>query len=147
MGRHRSLNDALNLTPEKIAFINGKDSPDAPASQIDSPTTAALPSSTASSQRQLNSRRSKETQPTNSRLKKRTQDDSNSANSHPQELDLPHHEHYRVPITTRLLPSTADALRKAYLERKIQRRPLATQQEIIEAALQAWLREHAFLTD
>jgi hypothetical protein len=50
-----------------------------------------------------------------------------------------------VPVTTRVRPETANALRRAYLEQKLAQRTPATQQEIIEEALTAWLRQHRFL--
>jgi hypothetical protein len=50
-----------------------------------------------------------------------------------------------VPVTTRVRPETASALRRAYLEQKLAQRTPATQQEIIEEALTAWLRQHRFL--
>ncbi len=51
-----------------------------------------------------------------------------------------------VPVTTRVRLETANALRRAYLEQKLAQRTPATQQEIIEEALTAWLRQHRFLT-
>jgi hypothetical protein len=50
-----------------------------------------------------------------------------------------------VAITTRLQARTADALRRAYLEQKLNRLEPATQQEIIELAVQQWLRANSFL--
>lgn len=47
-----------------------------------------------------------------------------------------------VPVTTRIRPATANALRRAYLEQKLAHRTPATQQEIIEEALVAWLEQH-----
>jgi len=50
-----------------------------------------------------------------------------------------------VPLTSRLQPKTADALKRAYLEQKLKGRLPATQQEIIEAALQTWLKKEGYL--
>ena len=50
-----------------------------------------------------------------------------------------------VPLTTRIRPETANALRRAYLEQKLAHRTPATQQEIIEAALTTWLQQNGFL--
>lgn len=52
-----------------------------------------------------------------------------------------------VPLTTRIRPLTANALRRAHLEQKLAGRLPATQQEIIEEALTVWLREHGFLVE
>ena len=50
-----------------------------------------------------------------------------------------------VPLTTRISEQTADALRRAYLQQKLNRRLPDTQQEIIEAAICQWLGDHGFL--
>ena len=50
-----------------------------------------------------------------------------------------------VPLTTRIGQQTADALRRAYLQQKLNRRLPDTQQEIVEAALRQWLSEHGLL--
>lgn len=54
---------------------------------------------------------------------------------------------YLVAITTRLKSKTADALRRAHLEQKLHRHKPDTQQDIIEAAVQHWLIQHAFLDE
>ena len=50
-----------------------------------------------------------------------------------------------VPLTTRIGPQTAESLRRAYLQQKLSGRLPDTQQEIVEAALRQWLRDHGFL--
>lgn len=50
-----------------------------------------------------------------------------------------------VSVTTRLEQRTADALRRAHLEQKLKNVRPATQQEIIEIAVQAWLKENSYL--
>lgn len=130
----RGLSEALDLTPEKVAFIRqertvgSEVAPDAtnpdqlehrgegtkaevasPAPVTSQRTAQALPEKAASSR------------PVG-----------------PHNLAL-------VPLTTRLQPATAAALRRAYLERKINGEAQATQQEIVEEALQDWLRSTGFL--
>ena len=51
-----------------------------------------------------------------------------------------------VGLTTRLSPATAESLRRAVLEQRLQRRRPHTQQEIVEAAVSHWLRANGFLT-
>ena len=51
-----------------------------------------------------------------------------------------------VGLTTRLSPATAESLRRAVLEQRLQRRRPHTQQEIVEAAVRHWLRANGFLT-
>jgi len=47
-----------------------------------------------------------------------------------------------VPITIRFRQSTAEALRRASLERRLSGMSPATQQEIVEAAVSDWLRDN-----
>ena len=51
----------------------------------------------------------------------------------------------RVPLTTRLQPRTAHALRRAHLEQRLNGLLPATQQEIVEAAVYEWLRQHGYI--
>lgn len=50
-----------------------------------------------------------------------------------------------VPLTTRLQPKTAEMLRRACLEQKLAGKRPHSQQEIVELATQAWLRENGYL--
>ncbi len=50
-----------------------------------------------------------------------------------------------VPITVRLRPQIAGALKRASLERELQGEELHTQQEIVSRALEPWLRNEGFL--
>jgi hypothetical protein len=50
-----------------------------------------------------------------------------------------------VPLTTRLSPSTAAALKRAGLEQKLYGRQPGTVQEIAEEAIVEWLREQGYL--
>jgi hypothetical protein len=56
----------------------------------------------------------------------------------------PLNDDYLVAVTTRFRARTAEALRRAHLEQKLKRCEPTTQQEIIELAVQEWLRRHAF---
>lgn len=49
------------------------------------------------------------------------------------------------PLTTRLHPNTSNALKRAYLERKLAGIVPNTQQEIVEAALDDWLVAHGYM--
>ncbi|MFO0912753.1 MAG: hypothetical protein U0795_07335 [Pirellulales bacterium] len=51
----------------------------------------------------------------------------------------------RVPLTTRLHPATADALRRANLEQRLKRVRPATQQEIVESAVKDWLKRNGYV--
>ena len=50
-----------------------------------------------------------------------------------------------VPLTTRLQPSTAAALKRAGLEQKLRGQNPATVQEIVEIAVSEWLEQNSFL--
>lgn len=50
-----------------------------------------------------------------------------------------------IPVTVRLRPEIAGALKRASLERQLQGDELYTQQDIVEQALEPWLREEGYL--
>lgn len=50
-----------------------------------------------------------------------------------------------IPVTVRLRPEVAGALKRASLERQLTGEELFTQQEIVEQALEPWLREEGYL--
>jgi hypothetical protein len=52
----------------------------------------------------------------------------------------------RVPLTTRIRQDLAAALKRASLERQLAGVEPNSVQEILEAALEPWLREHGFLS-
>lgn len=56
-------------------------------------------------------------------------------------------ESWKVPITTKLQYATVQALRRAYLEQKLSHSSPDTQQEIVEVAVQEWLKKHGFLSE
>lgn len=116
----------MDVTPEKLAFIKG--TPPS-ASQLTSQATTEESSSAVAKQPAV-------TVPSRAVAKERER-------ARPGDTSLV--GDLLVPLTTRLQPKTADALRRAYLEQKLTRRQPDTQQEIVEAALQGWLRKEGFL--
>src|SRR5262245_19337517 len=56
-------------------------------------------------------------------------------------------ESWKVPVTIKLKYVTAQALKRAYLEQKLRHARPDTQQEIVEAAVQSWLRHNGYFTD
>lgn len=50
-----------------------------------------------------------------------------------------------VPVTTKLQPNVAKALRRATLEQRLKGEHPATQQDIVDAALTAWLSRHGYI--
>jgi hypothetical protein len=51
----------------------------------------------------------------------------------------------RVGLTTRIRTDFAEALKRASLERQLKRVKPNTQQDILEEALEPWLRKHGYL--
>ncbi len=50
-----------------------------------------------------------------------------------------------VPVTVRLQPHIAGALKRASLERELSGEAMHTQQEIVSRALEPWLKQEGFL--
>jgi hypothetical protein len=147
MVERRGMGQALALTPEKMAFIQGGaetvEPPAAPLHQADAKNAIGrqarqpriAPQSVASDETSASPPR-----PRRSRA---------SADLRTNVADLGESDGFYgpllVPLTTRLQPKTADALRRACLEQKLARRTPNTQQEIVELAVAQWLKEHRFL--
>ena len=51
----------------------------------------------------------------------------------------------RSPLTTRLRKDMADALKRASLERQLKGETPSAVQDILEAALEPWLKSHGYL--
>lgn len=52
----------------------------------------------------------------------------------------------RVPVTTRARPEVASALKRASLTRQLEGAEPFYVQDIMEAALESWLRQHGYIT-
>jgi hypothetical protein len=50
-----------------------------------------------------------------------------------------------IPVTVRLRPEIAGALKRASLERQLAGEATFTQQDLVEQLLEPWLRDHGFL--
>jgi hypothetical protein len=143
MAKHRSLSNAL-LSPEKMAFITGQEGNQASNAQDLQPpvqsNAVVVPVVELAAEASSDS---PETPPVKKPSVKRAQpiEDRPAART----TTLPANDDYLVAITTRLQARTAEALRRAYLEQKLNRREPATQQEIIELAVQQWLCKSGFL--
>lgn len=128
MPKHRSM--AAALSPEMLGFIRDGNSGVKPQERLIAAETAMLaPPASDNTSRAAN------------RMSKSTVAPLPSAPmSHQTQIP-----ELLVPLTTRLRASTAEALRRAYLEQRLHRRAPATQQEIVEAALAAWLAANGYL--
>jgi len=140
MPERRSLSSAMELTPEKLAFIQGKqvekERPLAtPPSQPVAPVNVT--ESRNASDDAAEARRSPVRSPTVRRTMRPR------VNREP--VPVPNLDHLRVGVTVRIHPEIANALRRAHLEQKIRRQSPGTQQEIVEVALSDWLERNGFL--
>lgn len=133
MAERRVMGAALAISPEKLAFIQGasgdtKSEPPPARRQTPPPATT---DSVAEPQ---------EAAPKRSRRRPVAPDRHS-----PTPKARPFISQILIPLTTRLQPDTASALRRACLEQKLAGRQPATQQEIVEAAVHAWLTAESYL--
>ena len=135
MVEKRSLGNALELSPEKLAFIHPakaqpsviKSEPEGAPEPEPEQTPEESDQTTELKTRSVAKRRGRAHRPI------------------PGVDELSMLPEPWIPLTTRLRPLTADALRRAHLEQRLKRMRPATQQEIVEAAVSAWLTDHDYL--
>ena len=146
----RSLDTALAMTPSKMAFIQGdstvnsqsvvpaKERPEEQTAEVRDPQIAH-PSldiehpATEPAQREKLS----------GRTPKRQGKGQDSQDFDDAMLGM---ANLLVPLTTRLQPRTAAVLKRAGLEQKLRGKKPSTVQEIVEIAIQQWLREASYLS-
>ena len=142
----RSLGDALAMTPDKLAFIQG-----ANAAQEAKPTqTVELPKAVSSTEEPITltevveaDRNEVQTErPAARSPRKQSRERDYSEFNDEAMLSM---ANLLVPLTTRLQPRTAAALKRAGLEQKLRGRKPSTVQEIAEEAIQLWLRNAKYL--
>lgn len=140
MAERRSL--AMSLTPEKMAFIHGAPVAASPVAEpvraaAEVPVTSTEPPPAPADR----SVEQEELRTTRRRTTRRATRPSiqESMQAYPGLANL------LVPLTTRLQPSTAAALKRAGLEQKLRGEQPATVQEIAEEAIQEWLKENGYL--
>ena len=143
MANRKSMNDALTLSPDKLAFIHGgkaaNESGNEPvlAKVVEVPATSGEAGHPEPESPPVPAVRRGRKPRTASQEVELSRDFS----------DQPSFEGYQpiwVPLTTRLSPATAEGLRRAALELRLQRRKPHTQQEIVEAAIRHWLKTNGF---
>lgn len=149
MVERRGLGAAMTMTPEKIAFIKGGPAVKPVVAAEPVPTeippvvaeAAVVPATAEPSADFVETPRPRPNRPSRAR-------EAAPARSRPREDPEQGGGFYGqilVPLTTRLHPRTADALRRACLEQKLARQSPNTQQEIVELALKRWLSDNDFL--
>lgn len=141
MADRRSMADALSLTPETISFIQG-----APATKPHlNPKEKRQPSDKPRTRTKARAPRDDDAEIADVFVQPaRSRNDNPSATRQHQNGNAAV-AHILVPLTTRLQYGTASILRRACLEQKLNGARPATQQEILEAAVQDWLRRNGYL--
>ena len=152
MTQRRSLTDALELTPDKVAFING--------SPGDQPRPAAVldnsPSIVPAMEELQEVVPAEDSKPTTNVVFEpaRGQRHRNSATDHSAATinkALENHGagmtlgNVLVALTTRLDQETALALKRASLEQRLRGLSPATVQEIVKQSVTYWLQSHGYL--
>lgn len=138
----RSLNAALAMTPDAMAFIKGAEAPVAEVTPV--PKIEPAPVVQATQPQIVGPEPTGSPQPQTVRTKpnRRTK---RLAESEFEDSSMMGMANLLVPLTTRLQPKTAMALKRAGLEQKLRGRKPSTVQEIVEEAVQQWLDDTGYL--
>ena len=139
MGERRSIGAAMELTPEQKAFVQ---------TGATGPKTTTPTKSTTEPQRETDlqiSDKSADTTQHERRVRR-----SRSRRQAPGLLPSNNEgllvvTNLLMQLTTRLHPTTYAALKRAGLEQKLYGRSPAMVQEIVEEAIQRWLRDYGYL--
>ncbi|WP_437191004.1 hypothetical protein [Planctomicrobium sp. SH527] len=145
MVNRRSLGEALSLSPSKVAFIQGTpQAVESVATSVPAPAEAVVqpeerersePEAPASDKVDLRS------PSTSRRTKARTRVDHETGRTS-SGVGM---ANLLAPLTTRLQPATAAALKRAGLEQRLRGAQPATVQEIAEVAITEWLIDNGYL--
>jgi hypothetical protein len=139
MAERRSLGDAMEMTPAKLAFIKGE-----PASQANASSAESSPATSTNEQTiELELPTAIAEQPKVRAKGSRRSSRGRSPEGAPEASEIL--DQVLVPVTIRLQRRVAQALRRAYLEQRLRHAKPDTQQEIVEEAIADWLAEHHFL--
>ncbi len=140
MAERRSLGAALDLSAEKRAFIQG-----GPVPEKSVPVVPKVTRTSAEADDEIHD------EPT-PQVERAAQPVRRSRNRRQARAPLPQGDdvflglaNLLVPLTTRLQPTTAAALKRAGLEQKLRGQSPGTVQEIAEEAIQSWLRDYGYL--
>lgn len=141
MAERRSLGAAMEMSPEKRAFIQSGMIPKEAAAMpnaTEAPreeTTIDLPTPQPAVENPQDFKEKTPTKrPSRGRGQQQTQPDASDI------LDQ-----VLVPVTIRLPHRMAQALKRVYLEQRLRHAKPDTQQEIVEEALEEWLSKQGFL--
>jgi hypothetical protein len=139
MADRKSLVDAMAMSPEKLAFIKQGNTV---KERSESPAQPETPQKEKTIDLQLPTRTDEKPKPRHPRQQSRGRGTRDGQPDASEILDQ-----VLIPVTIRLQHRTTQALRRAYLEQRLNHGKPDTQQEIVEVAVGEWLTKHGFLTD
>ncbi len=129
MAERKSIGEAMKMTPEKLAFIQGEGNSHKPTSVKERPSTEV--------------EQVVEIDPVTQRVNRPKVAKRRDRMSELDAADVL--DQLMVPMTMRLQHRTAQALKRASLELRLRRAEVASLQEIADEALSQWLTKHGFL--
>ena len=133
MAERRSLGDAINMTPEKLSFIRGREEHTSPETQRLSTKESAKVNEKESSPPRAPVTEKPEVAEVRQRRQRRPQEEY-VAPSIDEVLS-----EVLVPLTTRLPHRLVQSLRRVCLEHKLKHTKPDSIQEVVEIALEDWL--------
>jgi hypothetical protein len=131
MAERRSIGDALAMTPDKLAFIHGNG-----GERQTAKVETAIARENAIAEQPVQKETSRPRRAARPRAAAPTASAITSLDS-----ETPYIDQILVPLTTRIRPGTANALKRVCLEQKLNRRKPDSAQEI----LSHWLAQNGFL--
>ena len=141
----RSLGDALAMTPDKLAFIQGAANDAKPTPKVEQQKVIAAVNEEPISLTDVVETEVVEAQPERPAAKSPRKQSRERDHSEFNDEAMLSMANLLVPLTTRLQPRTAAALKRAGLEQRLRGRKPAAVQEIAEDAIQKWLRGSGYL--
>ena len=152
MTQRRSLTDALELTPDKLAFIIGSSGEKPRTNVVPDNSPLNVPASDAEQEAVPVEESNPTTNVAFEPARRQRRPKSVIAHSLSTINKAPENHgvgmtlgNVLVPLTTRLHPETALALKRASLEQRLRGLSPATVQEIVEQSLTHWLQSHGYL--
>jgi hypothetical protein len=136
MVNRRSLGDAINMTPEKVAFIQGQGPKSVPQVTNNKSGPSQETEKIIDLEAQEATTNAEELSPRRSSRKRQTTQAPEASEVLDQVL---------VPLTFRLQHRILQALKRAYLEQKLKHSKPDTIQDIGEEAIKDWLLRAGYL--
>lgn len=145
MANRRSLGEAMTLSPETKAFIQGAKV--SPAEPVVAKNLAVVEPEPDSIPPQVAVEEPTPSEPVRTPVRSQTRRIRERAGRETASIPISGfgQSQLMAPLTTRLQPATAAALKRAGLEQRLRGQEPATVQEIVEIAVHDWLTDHGYL--